>query len=87
MKSWLDDIFSIDNLLHSLVAVAFVVILSLLIGLPLLWAVLAAVGLYLREVSQVDWDFTLKGSRHKHLEWIVGSVAGVIAAAILMMLL
>jgi hypothetical protein len=87
MKSWLDDIFSIDNLLHSLVAVAFVVILSLLIGLPLLWAVLAAVGLYLREVSQVDWDFTLKGSRHKHLEWIVGSVVGLIAAVTLMVLL
>lgn len=85
----LKDIFSIDNLWHSLVAVAFVLIVGLIFGgaSPFIAAALAGVGLYLREVSQVDWDFSLKGSQHKHLEWIVGTVAGFIAAVILAIVL
>lgn len=80
----LKDIFSIDNLLHSLVSVAFVIVVAIFLGAlaGFVAAILAMVGLYLREASQVDWDFTLKGSFHKHMEWIVGSVAGFLAAII-----
>ena len=83
----LNEIFTVDNLLHSLVAVAFVQLGWLLVlrGRGHVWgfflaAGLATVGLYLREASQVDWDWALRGSLHKHLEWIVGSVAGWLTA-------
>ena len=76
------DIFSLDNLFHSLVSVGFVLVVAIFLGVAagFIGAVLAMVGLYLREASQVGWDFTLKGSFHKHMEWIVGSVAGFMAA-------
>lgn len=83
------DIFSWDNLFHSLVAVAFVSILAYLIHLLFWWdwlgwllGALAMIGLYLREASQVDWDFTLRFSFHKHMEWFVGSVCGFVASLI-----
>lgn len=83
-----DDLFTLDNALHSAVAVVFVLVTGFL-GLP--WpfgAALAALGLYLREASQVGWKWSLpdkdtgKPSLHKHLEWIVGSVAGALAGLI-----
>lgn len=79
------EIFTLDNLWHSLVAVAFVAAIGSWLPawcLPIV-AALAAIGLYLREASQVDWDFTLRWSLHKHFEWLVGSVAGVVAALVI----
>lgn len=91
-----DDVLTWDNLWHSLVAVAFTAvwwavgqlefIAAIVHAIPsweLVGAALAGIGLYLREASQVDWDLTLRWSAHKHLEWIVGTVAAFIAAAIL----
>lgn len=87
-----------DNFLHGLVAVAFTCLaLPILLwlgpsagrlGISLAWlpfpfAALAGVGLYLREASQVDWDFTLRWSAHKHLEWAVGTAAALLAAGVL----
>ena len=77
-----DDILTLDNLFHSLVAVAFTVALGWLLPFDPLYAVLAGIGLYLREASQVGWDFTLRGSAHKHCEWAVGAVAALIASGI-----
>lgn len=84
------DILSLDNLLHSLVAVAFVAALSGVALLAGFWfdgwgfiaAALAGVGLYLREVSQVDWDFTLRGSGHKIAEAAVGTACGFVTAVV-----
>ena len=80
----MSKIFTLDNLLHALVAVAFVILLVLIFGqhaaLPA--AIAAGVGLYLREAWQVDWDWSLGGSRHKHLEWAVGTAAGLVVALI-----
>jgi len=86
------DILTVDNLLHTLVAVAFVWLVAWGAQraggewdlLPtFLLALLAGLGLYLREVSQVDWDFTLRFSAHKHLEWAVGTVGALIQAPII----
>ena len=77
------DVFTLDNLWHSLVAVVFTVALGWFLPFDFAYAFLAGVGLYLREASQVKWDFTLKFSPHKHLEWIVGTVAAFIAAGIM----
>lgn len=84
------DILSLDNLLHSLVAVAFVsagcgvLLLTGLWhdGLGFVFAALAGVGLYLREASQVDWDFTLRGSGHKIAEAAVGTFCGSLTAVV-----
>jgi hypothetical protein len=80
-------VFTIDNLLHSLVALAVVtagIWLSdiWLDGGTFWWVfpILVAIGLYLREASQADWDFGLNGSLHKHLEWAIGSVVGFAGA-------
>lgn len=81
--NWKKDVFTLDNLLHALAAIAFVVILGWFLPWPFAYAVLAGIGLYVREASQVDWDFTLKWSAHKHLEWAVGTLAGFIAAGVL----
>lgn len=81
--NWKDDVFTLDNLLHAIIAVAFTLILGSLLPWPFLYAALASVGLYLREASQVKWDFTLKWSAHKHLEWSVGTLAAFIAAGFL----
>lgn len=89
MNIW-REVFTLDNLLHSLVAVAFTSIsLGLLAvgaspgGAAFGLAGGAGVGLYLREAAQVDWDFTLKSSLHKHMEWLVGTVAGFAAAGVI----
>jgi len=91
----LDEIFTLDNLLHSLVAAVFVGVVSGLLAIwtgqsswavPFSAAFAATIGLYLREASQVDWDFTLHGSLHKHLEWIVGSSVGWTTAGFLAIL-
>lgn len=84
--NWKNDVFTLDNLLHALAAVAFTLILGSLLPWPFLYAALSGIGLYLREASQVKWDFTLKWSAHKHLEWAVGTLAATIAAAILTLL-
>lgn len=84
------DILSFDNLLHSLVVIAFVSAVSGVALLAGFWhdnfgfiaALLAGVGLYLREVSQVDWDFTLRGSGHKIAEAAVGTVCGFVTAIV-----
>lgn len=81
--NWKNDVFTLDNFLHALAAVAFTVILGWFLPWPFIYAALAGVGLYVREASQVNWDFTLKWSVHKHLEWAVGTLAGFIAASIL----
>jgi hypothetical protein len=89
-----DDILTVDNLWHALVAVVFtaawwaggLATFGGLPGWPLYGAALAGIGLYLREASQVDWDFTLRWSAHKWLEALVGTVAAFIAAAILAVL-
>jgi hypothetical protein len=80
-----DDILTRDNALHAAVAVFVVVVTSLVSGPGFPWIAAGLIGLllYLREASQVDWDFTLRFSAHKHLEWIVGTVAAFIAAAIM----
>lgn len=93
-----EHVLTWDNFLHSLVAVAFtcLAIPALIffgpvarhfgVGLdwlPFLLAALAGIGLYLREVSQVGWDFTLRWSAHKHLEWAVGTGAAFLAAGIM----
>jgi hypothetical protein len=85
----MSKIFTVDNLLHALVAVAFVILLVLIFGqqaaLPA--AILAGIGLYLREVAQAGWRFSLDGSRHKHLEWIIGTAVGLVAALICVLIL
>jgi hypothetical protein len=95
-----DDILTVDNLLHSLVAVVFVaagwalgVFVLPMIGVTLfvenIWhgtfayAIGAGLGLYLREASQVEWDWTLRWSFHKHMEWIIGFLAAFVAAFIM----
>lgn len=82
--NWRDDVLTVDNLLHALVAVAFVVAVGWFLPFDPVYALLAGIGLYLREVSQVKWDFTLKGSAHKHLEWIVGTVCGFLASFVML---
>jgi hypothetical protein len=86
------DVLTLDNLLHTLVAVAFVwavgaalhfIGASVSFGVALALAGLAGIGLYLREASQVDWDLTLKFSLHKHLEWAVGTVGALIQAPVI----
>lgn len=83
------SIFTIDNLLHALVAIALVVLAVLILGsgaaVPA--ALLAGIGLYLREVSQAGWKFSLGGSIHKHLEWGVGTGAGLIVALLCLLFL
>ena len=80
----LREAFTLDNLWHSLVAIAFTGVLTFFLpGFWIVWSALAALGLYLREASQVSWDFTLRFSLHKHLEWIVGSLAGLVAAVLI----
>ena len=78
------DVFTVDNLLHALVAVAFTVALGWFLPFDPVYAVLAGVGLYLREASQVGWDFTLRWSAHKHLEWAVGTVAALVASGVML---
>ncbi len=75
-----DDILTIDNLLHALVAVSFTVLLGWFLPFAPIYAALAGIGLYLREASQVHWDFTLGWSAHKHLEWAVGTFAAAVTA-------
>jgi hypothetical protein len=75
-----EHVLTVDNLLHALVAVAFTVALGWFLPFDFAYAVLAGIGLYLREASQVDWDFTLRWSAHKHLEWATGTAAAFIAA-------
>ena len=86
------DVFTVDNLLHTLVAVAFVWAVgaaihflggSISFGVAFALAGLAGIGLYLREASQVGWDFTLKFSAHKHLEWAVGTVGALVQAPVI----
>lgn len=84
------DILSWDNLLHSLVAVAFVSALSGgAVALELwhdefgfIFAALAGLGLYLREAAQVDWDLSLRVSPHKWAEALTGTVCGFAAAVV-----
>ena len=91
----LSEILTVDNLLHSVVAVAFVwlfgsgwLMISRLANRRnrvsgfFIAAGLVTVGLYLREAAQVDWDFTLASSLHKHMEWTVGSVVGLLTAVV-----
>lgn len=74
--NWIGDVFTLDNLLHSLVAVAFTLLfgwgvaagvsalpgdLSVPPGWNIFMAAFAAAGLYFREASQVSWDFALRG--------------------------
>lgn len=82
--NWRDDVLTVDNALHALVAVAFVVAVGWFAPWDPLYAALAGIGLYLREASQVGWDMTLKGSVHKHLEWIVGTVCGFLASFVML---
>lgn len=74
---------------HLLVASAFVIGLSLLVGLlPLpylrtgfwwLWALLATVGMFLRELAQVDWRPS-RLTLHKHAEWAAPGLASFVVA-------
>jgi len=82
--NWYRDVWTIDNLLHALVACAFVVVVGWWLPFDPLYALLAGIGLYLREASQASWDFTLRKSVHKHLEWIVGSACGFLASFIML---
>lgn len=77
-----DDILTLDNLFHAIVAVAFTVALGWLLPYDPAYAALAGVGLYLREASQVGWDFTLRWSVHKWAEAGVGTVAAFIASGV-----
>lgn len=86
--NWKEDVFTIDNLLHFAVALAAIVIMWLLFGLPILGAFVATIGLYIREVLQVRnkhgvWSFTLLGSLHKNLEWGLASFLGFVVAVVL----
>lgn len=84
------EILTLDNLWHSLVAIFFTAVWCAVALLAHFWfdawgwigAVLAGTGLYLREASQVDWDWTLRWSWHKHAEWLVGTVAGALTALV-----
>lgn len=80
------DVFTKDNLFHSLVAIGFVLLASLLFGS--FWAfpaaVVAGIGLYVRELIQADFDASF--STHKHLEWGVGAAAGFLAAVVVVLL-
>ena len=80
------EVFTMDNLLHSIVAVAFVLICSTIIDWPFAWAFLVAVILYLREVEQVEGDFSLNKSVHKWAEALVGGSMGFLAALVYLML-
>ena len=82
--SFTKDIATVDNLLHALVAVAFTVALGWFLPYDPLYALLAGIGLYLREASQVDWDFTLQGSAHKHAEWWVGTACAFMASFVML---
>lgn len=79
------DVFTVDNALHALVAVAFTVALGWFLPFDPVYALLAGIGLYLREVSQVGWDFTLKCSAHKHAEWWFGTACAFIASFIMLL--
>jgi hypothetical protein len=82
--NWKDDVFTLDNLWHVLVAVSFTVALGWFLPFDPVYALLAGIGLYLREVSQVRWDFTLKGSAHKHLEWITATICAFLASFVML---
>jgi hypothetical protein len=85
----MNRLFTRDNLLHALVAVVFVILLVLIFGRLAAFpaAILAGVALYLREVSQAGWNWSLGGSRHKHLEWAIGTAVGFIVALICVLIL
>ena len=86
--NWKEDVFTLDNLFHFLVALGVVLISWFFLGLPILGAVVATVGLYIREVLQVKkkhgvWSFTLLGSLHKNLEWGLASFVAFVIALVL----
>lgn len=84
--NWRDDIATVDNALHALVAVAFVVAVGWWLPYDPLYALLAGIGLYLREASQVGWDMTLKGSAHKWAEVWVGFLCALIVSIVMLFL-
>ena len=88
-KEIISEIFTIDNLWHTLVTLG--VTIPFVWFFPGLWfvpVIVSTVGLYVRELLQVKskhgiWSFNLMGSFHKNMEWIVGSVASLIAALLM----
>ena len=78
-----DHVLTLDNALHAAVAVAFTVALGWFLPFDPVYAVLAWIGLYLREAAQVDWDWTMRWSAHKHLEHAVGGAAAVLASIVM----
>lgn len=97
MSEFFSEVFTKDNLFHVLVAVGVVGVVYIAnIWLATPWllivaAIIATVGLYVRELLQVKdkhdvWSFTLLGSLHKNLEWAVGSFVAWVLAIVLLLL-
>jgi hypothetical protein len=80
------DIFTVDNLFHSLVCTGIVLVGWYFVGYAPLFALGAGVGVYLREVGQVDGDFSLNHSVHKWHEATVGPLVGLVVSAVVSLL-
>ena len=87
-KEIVSELFTKDNGIHAAIALAVTLIVILLFGqFFIVAAALVAVGFYVREVYQAGWDWTLKGSLHKHLEWVAPTVVSLIVGLVLLAVL
>ena len=81
-NSFLQELLTFDNLLHWLVCtLAAGVLGAFLINSWVALGMMCCLIMYCREVLQIksshgDWDFLLRGSLHKHLEWATGGAGG-----------
>ena len=71
----------VDIGIHVVVAVVAVGLLTLVTGLPWLWAGLNVVVWFLRELWQHGWKLKRMGAQ-SHAEWIAPGIAGFIVVAL-----